>query len=113
MSILAELKKIEDSEIYKLKYDNRVVGLRVKHYSSDIKEYNYYDFEISYVKRQDLREFLNKYSKSFKTLKLVEYNGLVCTQDEISGAITVKEFKDEESASVILDAVVKIMRGVL
>ena len=110
MSILNELNNLESSTLYKLQFNNRVVGLRVKHYSLEDKTFHYYDFEISYVKRKDLRDYLNNHSKEFETLKLVEYNDLVCTQDEIDGKISVREFKDEISAEKILDVVVNIMK---
>lgn len=112
MSILAQLKNLEESNIFKLEFNGKVVGLRVKQYSLETKTFNYYDFEIAYVKRQDLRDYLNLHSKEFKTLKLIDYNGLACTQDEINGKISVQEFKDESSANVILDAVKQIMEEV-
>lgn len=110
MSILAHLNNLESSTIYKLQFNGKVVGLRVKYYSLESKTFNYYDFEISYVKRQDLRDYLNKHSREFEILELVEYNGLVCTQDEIDGKISVQEFKDEINAGVVLDSVIRIMK---
>lgn len=110
MSILSHLSKLEESTIYKLSMDGKVLGLRVKYYSMETKSFCYYDFEISYVKRQDLRDYLNKHSREFKSLELITHNGLVCTQDEVDGKISVQEFKDELSAGTILDSVIKIMK---
>lgn len=110
MSILSHLSKLEESTVYKLSYEGRILGLRVKYYSLEDKTFHFYDFEISYVKRQDLRDYLNKHSREFKSLELISYNGLVCTQDEVDGKISVQEFKDELSAGTILDSVIKIMK---
>ena len=110
MSILSQLNNLEESTIYKLKFNDKVVGFRVKHYSLDDKIFYYYDFEISYVKRQDLRDYLNKHSREFEALELIEYNGLACTQEEIDGKISVQEFKDEIKAGVVLDSVIRIMK---
>lgn len=110
MSILFHLSNLESSTIYKLKYNSKIVGFRVKFYSIQDKVFHFYDFEVSYVKRQDLRDYLNKHSRQFQVLDLIECNGLVCTQDEIDGRISVQEFKDENSAESILDSVIKIMR---
>ena len=110
MSILAHLKQMEESCIFKLEFDNRIVGLRVKWYSLNEFKFKYYDFETSYVKRQDLKDYLITNSKLFKTLNLIEYNGVVCTQDEINGTIQVEEFKDEMSAEHILDLVIKVLQ---
>lgn len=109
MSILAHLSKLEESTVYKLQFNGRVVGFRVKYYSLESKDFHYYDFEISYVKRQDLRDYLNQHSREFKFLELISYNGLACTQDEIDGRISVQEFKDEVSAEAVLDSVIKIL----
>ena len=110
MSILSTLSKLEESTIYKLSLEGKILGLRVKYYSMETDSFCYYDFDISYVKRQDLRDYLNKYSKEFKTLDLVIYNGLVCTQDEIDGKISVQEFKDEVSVGTILESVIRVIK---
>ena len=111
MSILFHLNNLEATTIYKLCFNDKVVGLRVKYYSLEDKTFYYYDFESSYVKRQDLRDFLNKHSREFENLKLIEYNGLVCTHDEIDGKISVQEFKDEKNAEAVLDSVIKVIEG--
>lgn len=109
MSILNELNNLESSTIYKLKYNGKILGFRVKYYSIESKSFNYYDFELQYVKRQDLRDYLNKSYKDFQSLELINNNGVACTQDEIDGKVSVFEFKDEKSAESILDIVIKIM----
>lgn len=111
MSILDKLGKLEESTIYKLQYNGKIVGFRVKYYRIEIDSFEYYDFEISYVKSTSLRDYLNKHSKEFETLSLVEHNGLACTKDEIDGAISVKEFKDESNSEKVLNAVISVMEG--
>lgn len=109
MSILACLKSLEQSEIYKLCLDNTVLGLRVKYYSITERVTNYYDFKVEYVSDADLRRYLTEHQSSFKSLKLDLIDGVACTEDERNGAITVKEFKDEVSACKVLREVIAVL----
>lgn len=109
MSILVKLNNLESSTIYKLQFNGKIVGLRVKYFNLELNQFLYYDFELSYIKRQDLQDYLNKHSKDFEVLEMKQYNGVVCTENEIDGTIKVQEFKDEQSAGAILDSVIKVM----
>lgn len=109
LSILSHLANLESSCIYKLSYGGSIVGFRVKYYDVNEKKFQYFDFEVSYVKRRDQQGYLNSHAKEFETLEMIESNGVVCTQEEIDGTITVKEFTDEDSASRILDLVIRVL----
>lgn len=104
--VVADLKK---SEIYTLKYSGQVLGFRVKLFNVDTREFDYYDFNKSIVAgSQELKDYINNNHKNFSVLALREHNGLAMSDDEISGKIEVKNFKDTKMAEEIIGKVVKI-----
>lgn len=113
MSILADLKNLETSCIYKLEVreTGKVLGLRVKYYSIEDKGYQYYDFVTSLVKDISIKGYLKLHSRQFQSLYLIQNGEDYCTRDELDGIITVQEFKDTESAEKILDRVIEIMEA--
>lgn len=111
MSILADLELLESSTIYKLVYNGAVLGLRVKIFSITHKKFFYYDFETSYVKRPDLCKYLNSHINEFSSVPLIDYNNVVCSQEEIDGSIVVQEFKSNNDAEGVLDKVISIIEN--
>lgn len=111
MGIRALLDKFKQSEIYKLVYNNEVLGLRVKLYNKDCDIFLYYDFDIDYVRSNEaVVNFLLTHQDKFSTIML-RANGADLTSDaELSGEVQVKEFTSEADIFNVLLPVIDIYR---
>lgn len=109
MTLTEKAQSLRQSEITRLAYQGETVGLRAKYFNLHTDVFEYYDFNIKYIKDSAIRKFLS--SRSFATEELVEHDGLLMTPDEISGVKTVMEFKDEESAVRVLTPIIKVYEG--
>ena len=111
MNVKSILSKIKESEIYKLVLDGDVIGLRVKVYNVELGNFDYYDFTLRTVENNKaIRDFINSNQNSFSSIKLIEYNDVYSSEDEINGTIVVKEFKDEANVVNVLRPMVDIYR---
>ena len=109
MSIKVLLDEIKKSSISKLVYNNNIVGLRVQTYSTTKNGFSYYDFDLDTVKNNTVvRNFINANQSKFKSILLKQYNGLLVSQEEYEGKITVQEFKSENDAVEVLKPVMKV-----
>ena len=50
MTLTEKLNYVKQSELYKLAYNGKVLGLRVKIFNSETEKFNYYDFELDLIK---------------------------------------------------------------
>ena len=101
MTLFEKLEHIKQSELYKLAYNGKVLGLRVKIFNSETEKFNYYDFELDLIKSKDLKDFV-KGLQSMKSIALKEHNGLLMSGAEINNNIVIQEFKDTGVAEDVL-----------
>ena len=103
LTLVEILGLIKESKVYLLKYQGKVLGLRVKIFSKDTNDFYYYDIGLEVVSNnQDVRDFVNKTQKSFGVMELKPHNGGLMTDDEISGAIQIRSFPNEAEAVNVL-----------
>ena len=103
LTLVEILAMIKESKIFLLKYNGKVMGLRVKIFDKDITDFYYYDIGLDTVSNnQDIRDFVNKTQKSFGTMELKAHNGALMTQDEIDGTMQIRSFPNEGEAVTIL-----------
>lgn len=103
MGLKAVVDKLKESCVFRLEYEGRFVGLRVKWYNVGVSCFEYYDFTLRTVQNNhEVRDFVNGNYQSFGVVKLLEHGDLYMSEDEIAGRIVVQEFKDEESAVAVL-----------
>lgn len=111
MTLRQKLDNILTAEIYKLTFNTKVVGLRVKLFNLSTGEFEYYDFTLQTVSgNQHMRDFVNSIQKGLSCIELQECNGVFASQEEISGVIIVREFKDEVNAVSVLSQVEKVYK---
>lgn len=107
MAIQEIMKCLKESNIFVLSYQGVEVGYRVKKYSVKERKFEYYDFD----KRVALgfENFLKENHKSLEVLHLKEYQGVVCTDDEIQGLVQVMELRNEADVKQVLEHIVHII----
>lgn len=106
MSALKILNNIKSCGIYKLRYNKKIIGLRVKCYNLASGNFDYYDFELETIsENRGIKDFINSIHSSLDVIDLISYNNVLASEDEINGFISVKEFKDTESAINVLSSV--------
>ena len=123
MSIKALYALITSSALYKLKHDNKVMGMRAKIYDMKTNEYLYYDFATSLVTDSNLQRFLKDNQSKFESLQLLEtrkevQNGdgtsseliLWLTQDEIDNHRQILEFKSTKDAETVIRSLVEVYK---
>lgn len=98
-----KLEYAKKSELYKLSYNNKVLGLRVKLFDCISDKYSYYDFSMGGIDLSaDLKEFINSIYSDIKTLPLILDNNLLKTKEEIDNNIIIKEFKSSHELEELL-----------
>lgn len=112
MSVLTLLNNVKESNIYKLTYDNKPVGLRIKYFNTITAKFDYYDFELDTIgSSQELRDYINSIQKDLLCIPLKEMNGLLISEEEIKNNIVISEFKDTNQAKDIIQKI-KLIREV-
>lgn len=101
MTLAEKLNLIKQSELYKLAYNGKVLGLRVKIFNSEIEKFNYYDFELDLIKSKELVDFV-KGLHGMKSIALKKQNDLLLSGAEINNNIVIQEFKDSGVAEDVL-----------
>lgn len=110
MTLREMLDQIKKSEIYKLKVDNTIIGLRVKSFNVNTCQFEYYDFELDIIHNQGVQNFINSIHNSLNTIDLIRHNGLLVSQEELNGQIKVGNFNNEADAIRVLHPFIKIYR---
>lgn len=109
MKISEKIAKIKQSEIFKVYFNDSLVGFRVKQYDFVNDKFLYYDFVLKMVSsNEEIKSYINKNQRKFRSLKLIPHGGIYATQDEIDGKIVVSELKDEMKAMSVILPVIKV-----
>lgn len=112
MSILSLLNNIQESNLYKLIYKNKPIGLRAKIFDLDSNAFIYYDFELATVGvDSDVKDYINRVHKNLISIELIEHGDLLVSQEELSNNIVIKEFKDSAQAIEIVNKIRKLKEG--
>lgn len=101
MTLAEKLNLIKQSELYKLAYNGKVLGLRVKIFNSETEKFNYYDFELDLIKSKELVDFV-KGLHGMKSIALKKQNDLLLSGAEINNNVVIQEFKDTGVAEDVL-----------
>lgn len=101
MTLAEKLNLIKQSELYKLAYNGKVLGLRVKIFNSETEKFNYYDFELDLIKSKELVDFV-KDLHGMKSIALKKQNDLLLSGAEINNNVVIQEFKDSGVAEDVL-----------
>lgn len=103
MNLNEKIEKIKQSELYKLSFEGKVLGLRVKIYNSNTDKFNYYDFELELIKSKALIDFV-KSIENMKSIALKRENGMLLSGSEINNNIIIQEFEDTVAAESVLSS---------
>lgn len=101
MTLVEKLNLVKQSELYKLAYNSKVLGLRVKIFNSETEKFNYYDFELDLIKSKELVDFV-KGLHGMKSIALKKQNDLLLSGAEINNHVVIQEFKDSGVAEDVL-----------
>ena len=101
MTLAEKLNLIKQSELYKLAYNGKVLGLRVKIFNSETEKFNYYDFELDLIRSKELVDFV-KGLHGMKSIALKKQNDLLLSGAEINNNVVIQEFKDSGVAEDVL-----------
>lgn len=101
MTLVEKLNLVKQSELYKLAYNGKVLGLRVKIFNSETEKFNYYDFELDLIKSKELVDFV-KGLHGMKSIALKKQNDLLLSGAEINNHVVIQEFKDTGVAEDVL-----------
>lgn len=110
MKIREILYNLNQSEIFKLVFNGKAVGLRVKSFNVETEKFDYYDFDVENIKNQGLMNFI----KSIKNMNVIELrrtgNGLLMSDDEIQNGVVIQEFENETVAMRVLHPFIRIYK---
>ena len=104
MTIREILDKTKESEIFKLTYNNQILGLRVKRFNVNTCKFEYYDFELDVVKNRDIIAFV-KGIVNMKSIPLHQHNNLLMSEAEIHNNLVIQEFEDTAAAEKVLSEI--------
>lgn len=108
LKISEKIAKIKQSEIFKVYFNNNLIGFRVKQYDFNNDRFLYYDFVLKMVaSNAEIKNYINQNQRKFRRLDLIQYKNIYATQEEIDGKIVVSELKDEASA---MNAILPVIR---
>lgn len=121
MSIKAMFDDICKSELYRLVYEGKILGMRAKVYNKDTNTFDYYDFATNLISDKQLQGFLKDNKNKFSPLELLEFkdkvtnpdgsetiNITLMTQEEVDNKQLISEFKDKQEAEKVLNFLKKV-----
>lgn len=112
MSILSLLNNVQESNLYKLIYKNKPIGLRAKIFDLSTNSFIYYDFELATVGvDSSVKDYINRVHKDLIPIELIEHGDLLVSKEELSNNIVIKEFKDSAQAIEIVNKIRKLKEG--
>ena len=104
MTLVEKLAKIKESELFKLMFDGKVLGLRVKFFDVNADKFLYYDFELDIVRQN---KGVVAFVRSIGNMRSIQLqrngNGLLVSEDELNNGIIVQEFESEADAVKVLE----------
>jgi hypothetical protein len=101
------LEKIKKSELYKLRYNQQVLGYRVKMFNTKTFQYDYYDISIG------VKHHKQSFIDSIKDIGYIDIflvNNIWCSQAEADGKIVSKECKTDSDADMLLSKLEEIYK---
>lgn len=104
MTLNEKLIKIKESEIYKLVFENSVLGLRVKSFNVNTDKFEYYDFSLDIIKSKELIDFINGIN-GIKSIALIRRDGMFLSGAELNNNLVIQEFEDTGVAKQVLTKV--------
>lgn len=108
MSIIATLEKYTDSDIYRLVYDGKAVGLRIRLYSRTSDSYVYYDFRPDLVRNDPfVVKFIEDNFSSLESVSLEVLGGKLVSKEEYTNNYEVAEITDETLAIARIKDVIR------
>lgn len=115
MSLVETVKKIKQSQIWKLTYNGKILGFRVKAYSIQNDTFLYYDFDADIVKKlPELLEFFNSNIGSFSHKPLKKVSDRLYTEEELRKEYDAKElFSDTDVVNVLKPVILAYKGGVI
>lgn len=109
MTLAEKLGMLKESELFKLVFEGRVLGLRVKIYNVNSDKFEYYDFEAELLHDKQMIRFVNSVQKTLGTIALRrDGNGSLVSDEELKGGIKIAEFENEADAVRVLSQLQKI-----
>lgn len=111
MHLKEDIDNILKSKIVKLRYEGRVLGLRVKSYDFSSSAFLYHDFELGVLsKNKELYEAVKSLQSTMQTHDLIKHGDRLYTESELKNNTDVGELTDAEQASRILAPVVNLYK---
>lgn len=112
MTLAEKLAKIKESELFKLMFDGKVLGLRVKFFDANEDKFVYYDFELDIVRQN---KGVVSFVRSIGNMRSIQLhrdgNGLLVSDDEVKNNLIIQEFESEEDAVRVLEPLREIYKA--
>lgn len=103
MTLVERLEQVKASELFKLTFEGKVLGLRAKFFNVNDEKFEYYDFELSVVRKKDIIQFV-KSIKNMRSIQLMRNgSGLLVSEDEVRNNLIIGEFETEADALRVLE----------
>lgn len=100
-----EVKSKMCNNLYKLVYNNKIVGIRVEVMRPDelgVLTRNYFDINVDCVVDSEVKSFLVKVQSKLKSLNLVQRGTDLVSELELSKNINIQEFEDVSQINQVL-----------
>lgn len=103
MTLMERLEQVKSSELFKLAFEGKVLGLRAKFFNVNTEKFEYYDFELSVVRKKDIVQFV-KSIRGMRSIQLMRNgSGLLVSEDEVKNNLIIGEFETEADALKVLE----------
>lgn len=103
MTLADKLTKLKESELFKLVFDGKTLGLRIKLFDVNKDVFLYYDFTLEMVTDRELQSFV----KSIEKMRAVPLHrngsGLLVSDDEVKHNLIIQEFETPDDAAKALN----------
>ena len=109
MTLKDIISSIKESEICKLKFEGKVLGLRVKNFNVNTLQFDYFDFELDVIKDKEIINFVKGLS-DMKSISLRKNRGFLVSEAEMHNNVVIKEFEDTYSAETVLKTIMNIYK---
>lgn len=96
----------DKSLLYRLRYNNKIVGMRAVYYDISSCSMHYFDFYTSKIKDTAIQKFLVDNSSKFQILELGLYSGLIATEDEYKNNYAVTELDNTKDVEDLLRKII-------
>lgn len=107
MTLSEKIQHIRQSEISKLVFDGKVLGLRIKIFNAETESFEYGDFELETITDNRLIGFV-KGIRGMNSIELHRKDGLLVSDIEETNGVVVDNITDPEAVLSTMEVIYSV-----